>query len=206
LVIGKAPLGLPNRRGGSCQQTLPVWPMIRAGRCAGGLPGRADIGQKVMTGRGLFVENFVAPRAVVAHRRGRNEHRRPVVAWEGLETTEQILRADDAAVADPPLLGGRPAAFGNGIAGQVKDGVDASQGRGRSRFGHGVPGMHFGPAQPLASPWGVAGEHHRLGNLFDELLADEAGCSGDQGTHTMYSPGRLARERQQRRSLRGPLS
>ena len=37
MVIGNAPFGLPNRRGGSCSQAFVVWPMTRVTVCAGGV-------------------------------------------------------------------------------------------------------------------------------------------------------------------------
>ena len=97
----------------------------------------------------------------------------------------RLSRADDAAVANAGFFLFVPAAFGDGVAGQVKDRIDAGEsGRGR-QAGAGLPvergDLEF--FELLDGFGGAAAEDDGLMELGQEAPADKAGGAGNEGFH-----------------------
>ena len=107
------------------------------------LPGDADLGEKVVGGRGVLVDGLVSVGAVVARRGGRDQRVGPV--FHGAQSRDEVARPPLAARADA-LLGGRGPALVDGLPGQVDDGVTAGERAGRRGLGLGVPALACTPS------------------------------------------------------------
>jgi hypothetical protein len=108
-----------------------------ARRLAGRFPFLAHLCEKIIARRRCFGEQFIAPTAVVANRRGAHERARAI--RRGGDGFADEARALDAAVADFAFERLGPAAAGDVLAGEVHDGVDAVEAGGVDLAGFGVP-------------------------------------------------------------------
>ncbi len=152
---------------------MPAW---AAGAAA---PSLADFGQKTVAGGALFVEEFGAAAAVVAHAGGRDQYfGRGLEAGEGFAEEARPLRS---AVADAGFALWRPAARRNVFAGEVDHGVEAFKAAGVQAAIGGVPRDFMGAAGRAAHE---AGEviAAALEGLY-EGLADEARGAGYEDFH-----------------------
>ena len=108
-----------------------------AARSASCLPLHAHLRQEAAPGGRLLVERLLAARAVVADRRGADQHRGRALG-SAPQRADQVARADHAAVADR-LLGARAPALRDRLARQVHDRVASRERLCGGRFGQRVP-------------------------------------------------------------------
>src|ERR1041385_1169361 len=105
----------------------------RAGRR---FPLARHVREKVLARRAVLGEHLVAAVAIVPDRRRGEQRARPAV--QPSEGVADDLRAEDAAVADAILLGGRPPPE-YVLTGEVNDGAGTFEGRAIDRPAGGVP-------------------------------------------------------------------
>src|SRR5579884_110697 len=124
------------------------------------LPGLANLSQKIASRRGGFIQNFLAPIAVITDGRSGNQNRRTRV--RSFDAGYQMARDVDAAARDPLFLFRRPTPFAYGFPRQMEHYVDASKAirSWRTGFHFPVQSLHVRAEQRTRSIR-VAGKHDR---------------------------------------------
>src|SRR4029450_8078544 len=166
-------------------------PLVHAadagGDCPGGgpLPFARDLGEVAGPRPALFREDLVAAVAVVAGRRGADEHGR---RWgHPGARLDQAARGSHAAVADPLLVGGRPPAVRDALARQMHDGVGERGPARRDGAGERIP-----PERALPRPRIAPDEPDHAVAVSDEgsdeRRAEQAARPGDGDDHAIAPP------------------
>ena len=121
--------------------------------------------QEVAPRRGVLVERLFAVRAVVADRRGAEQHRRRLaeLAIVRAPSPSTRLRVPSTRLSRIARLALRAPALGDRLAGEVHDGVASGERRRRRRLAAAGPRRPHRPSPRLrARPLGVAREHRHL--------------------------------------------
>ena len=106
-----------------------------------GFPVAANLRQEILARCGRFREDFVATTAIKADRGGGNENAR--LALQFLQAGDKMMRGVDAAAAKNLLARWGPAAFGDGSAGKMNNGIGPFHGREVNRAGWRLPANAF---------------------------------------------------------------